>query len=47
MSFASNPAGELSRQSFARTKAGTAAMSRGVGAAARTSQTIGIEWMDI
>ena len=46
MTLASNPAGELSRQGVARTKAGAAALSRSVGAAARTSQTIGIEWMD-
>ena len=46
MTLASNSAGELSRQGAARTKAGTAALSRSVGAIARTNQTIAIEWMD-
>ncbi|MCJ2111473.1 phasin family protein [Methylobacterium sp. E-025] len=40
------PAADAVRNGLEGAKAGAAALSQSVGAAARTSQTIGIEWMD-
>ncbi len=40
------PNGDAVRKSLDGAKAGAAALSQSIGAASRTGQTIGIEWMD-
>lgn len=46
MTYSTIPTGDAVRKSLDGAKAGAAALSTSMGAAARTGQTIGIEWMD-